>query len=229
MTGRERIVNWVTRGLLDALFRIDKEWAHHIPKRGGAIMLSNHTSIFEGPMLYVFIQPRKATAMGKREAWDNPIERFFMNTWNIIPVDRGKVDRKAITACFRALKDGSILGIAPEGTRARDEVLQEGFPGATLIAAQAKVPIYPLAHWGFRAFGENIKRLRKTRVHVRIGRPFVLQKPDTNSSAGERVRGDERRQMTQEMMYQIARLLPPRLRGPYSDLSQMTERFIRYV
>ncbi len=224
MTGRERIVNWAVRVILDALCRIDKEWISAIPRKGAAIMLSNHTSVFEGPMYYAFIQPRKTSSMAKRDAWQNPFERFFMNTWNMIPVDRGKVDRRAIAACFEAVRRGMVLGIAPEGTRAKDEVLQHGFPGATLIAAQARVPIYPLAQWGFRSLPSNIKRIRKTRVHVRVGTPFLLEKAD-----GTSVSGKDRRQMTHEMMYQIARLLPPRLRGPYADLSQMTEQFIRYV
>lgn len=224
MTGRERLVNGALRLILDTICTIDKEWIAGIPQTGPAILLSNHTSIFEGPMYYVFIQPRKATAIAKSEAWNSRVERFFMNTWGIIPVDRGKVDRRAISECFAALKRGWFLGIAPEGTRARDEVLQEGLPGATLIASQARVPIYPLAQWGFRAVPRNLAKLRKTRVHVRVGRPFLLEKSD-----GSRVSGNDRRQMTHEMMYQIARLLPPRLRGRYADLSQMSEQFIRYV
>jgi 1-acyl-sn-glycerol-3-phosphate acyltransferase len=55
-----------------------------------------------------------------------------------------------------------------------------------------------------------------------VGQPFHLQ------AQGIKVTGDVRQQMTDEIMYQLAALLPPAYRGHYADLSAATETYLRF-
>lgn len=219
-----RFVNAVVKTLFRLVYRLDVHQLHRVPQTGPALLLSNHVTNLEGPLLYVFLSPRKLTALGKIELWKNPFTRFFMKTWNIIPLHRGSVDGDAMRACFDRLSDDYIVGIAAEGTRSRDGRLQRGLPGATLLATRADCPIIPVAHWGLPGLFANLRRARRASVTVRVGSPFFLRKTD-----GSTISRSDRQRMVDEMMYQLAVLLPPDLRGAYADTSRMTTDFVVHV
>ena len=128
----------------------------------------------------------------------------------------------ALRAGLQALEQGYILGIAPESTRSHDGRLLPGHPGTTLIALRSGAPILPVVHHGDHVFWRNIKRLRRTPFHFVVGHPFTL------NDRGERVTRAVRQHMTDEIMYQIAALLPPHNRGHYHALSQATEYYLEF-
>ena len=72
------------------------------------------------------------------------------------------------------------------------------------------------------AYWQNLRSFRRTRFNVRVGTPFHL---DTDN---HRLDHDVRQQMTDEIMYQLAALLPPEYRGVYSDLENATEEYLRF-
>jgi 1-acyl-sn-glycerol-3-phosphate acyltransferase len=201
---------------------MDAREMRKLPPEGPALLMTNHTSNLEGPAYYVFMQPRRATALGKVELWGNPFTRFLMELWNIIPVHRGQVDRKAIRNSVQALEDRYIVGIAPEGTRNKTGVMRRAHPGIALIASRKRVPVYPVAHWGFTQFRQSLMRLRRARVVFRVGKPFYIDvEPGARLSAGEL------REIADQMMYRVARLLPEYMRGYYSDLSAESDTLVK--
>jgi len=224
MTVRERLLNWFVKFLLFATSKIDAAEMKEIPKRGPAVLISNHTSNIEGPLYFVLLRPRKVTALGKKELWDSPITRVFMDTWNIIKLNRASGDLEAIRNSFKALDNGYILGIAPEGTRSKNGKLKKGKAGTTFIATKRRVPVIPMVQWGLHNIMKNLKKLQQTRVNIRVGRPFYLEKKD-----GSRINAEDRRKMADEMMYQLAVLLPEKYRGAYSNLSKMSTDYITFI
>ncbi len=220
----EFIINSTIRGILRVICKIDKDELSSIPMHGPGILVTNHSTNLEGPIYYVLLDPRRKTALGKRELWGNPATRFFMQLWNIIPLNRGGPDRKALHRARAALARGEILGIAPEGTRSKSGTLQRGRPGAALLATSANVPIFPVVQWGIQDLFSNLRRLRRTRLHFRVGVPFYLDIP-----GGAAPTRDDLRKMADEIMYQLAILLPESLRGYYRDVSLKTEHYIRRI
>ena len=218
----ETLVNALIRGIVQLLCTVHGSELNRIPRKGPAIWVTNHTTNLEGPIYYVLTDPRRKTALGKQELWRNPVTRFIMQLWGVIPLNRRGADRRAMQRARRVLERGDFLGIAPEGTRSMSGRLQRGRPGAAMIATAANVPIYPMVQWGIGDLVQNLRRLRKTHLHFRVGTPFYLHVPE-----GRAPKPAELRQMADEIMYQLAVLLPPRLRGYYRDLSAMTTEFIR--
>ena len=102
--------------------------------------------------------------------------------------------------------------------------LQKGRPGAAMLATVARAPIIPMVQWGITELPRNLRRLRKTRLHFRVGRPFFLSVPQ-----GRSPKRAELRQMADEIMYQLASMMPPRYRGYYADMSKMTSEFIEFA
>ncbi len=202
--------------------RIDKTDFPKVPPRGPLILVTNHINSLEVPLLFVHLQPRKLTGLAKIETWDNKFMGWLFNLWEAIPVRRGEADLTAIRRCLDALAAGDILAIAPEGTRSYHGRLLRGQPGVVTIALRSGAPILPMAHWGGENFSDNLKRLQRTDFYVRVGRPFRL------NPNGQKVTPQLRQAMTDEIMGQIAALLPEEYRGEYAGQTGQP-RYLEWV
>lgn len=83
--------------------KVEIEGAEKIPQTGPAILITNHTTVFEGPLFYISLRPRHTIALAKRELWGHGLTRVAMEAWRSILVDRGGMDMKAIRGCFSVL------------------------------------------------------------------------------------------------------------------------------
>ncbi len=216
------LINSLIRLYTNITCRIDAPNLNEFPQKGPLIAIANHTGQIEVPLLFAHLQPRKITGWAKAEAWDNKFLHWVFNTWGLIPVHRGEADMKALKLALQALRDEKIFGLAPEGTRNKTGKLKRALSGTVIIALHSGAPIIPVAHWGGEKYLNNLKRFRRTDFHIRVGKPFKLQ------VEGVKVTSEIRQQIVDEMMYEIAKLLPEEYRGEYSDLSKAEQRFIVY-
>jgi 1-acyl-sn-glycerol-3-phosphate acyltransferase len=222
------LMHWiVTYGCklgLNVLYRIDSKELAKVPQTGPLIAYTNHTGMVEAPLLYTHLQPRKKlTAIAKVETWDNWFLNWVFTLWDVIPIRRGEADMIATRKALEALGRGYILGISPEGTRSREGKLLRAHGGIAMLALHSGAPLQAIGHWGGENFGRNIRHFQRTDLHLRVGRVFKLD------PHGERVTKDVRQQMADEMMYQLAKLLPEEYRGQYSDLENATEKYIHFL
>jgi 1-acyl-sn-glycerol-3-phosphate acyltransferase len=215
-----RFVNWVLRRVFQAVCRIQRAELRHVPAQGPLILVGNHVNFLEAPVLLPHLDPRPVTGIAKRESWKNPLFNFLFNQWEIIPIDRGAVDREAFRLAAEALAQEKILAIFPEGTRSMDGCLLQGKPGVVALAMRGKAPLVPMALYGHENFWQNLKHLRRTNFHIAVGKPFRL---DTH---GEALSRDARQEITDEIMYKIAELLPARYRGYYKDVDRVQYRYL---
>jgi 1-acyl-sn-glycerol-3-phosphate acyltransferase len=202
-------VNQAIRSITSAVCRIDREPFRSFPHRGPLIVVFNHIGSIEVPLLLAHLQPRRVVGLAKVETWDSPLMAWLFDQWDAIPVRRGEADLEAMRCCLQVLDAGDILAIAPEGTRSRHGRLLRGQPGVVTLALRSGAPILPAAHWGVEDFRRNLSRFKRTGFHIRTGEPFRV---DTN---GEKVSGEVRQQIADEIMCQIACLLPEAYRGEY--------------
>jgi len=205
------------------LCKIEKPDIHTVPHNGPMILAINHISSLEVPLLLAFLQPRRMVALAKIETWDNKFMGWLFDLWDSIPIHRGEVDLSAVRRCLGVLDSGRMLVIAPEGTRSYDGKLLRGQPGISLIALHAGVPILPVVHWGGEDFGRNIKHLKRTHFRVRVGKPFVLD------PRGEKIDGTIRQEMADEIMYQLAGLMPEKYRGQYQNGNPPPHKYLRFI
>lgn len=222
MTFTHRAVNFTMKRITRILCRVDDSQWHKFPDKGPFIMAVNHINFMEMPLMYTHLVPRPITAFVKSDGWENPILRWIFDLWGAIPIQRGEADMTAVRAGLSALDEGKILAIAPEGTRTGDGSLQQAHPGIVTMALKANVPILPVVFYGHEQLWSNIYHLRRTDFQMNVGRPFYLDR------GGVRVSKEVRRQMVDEIMYQLAGLLPERNRGYYADLSEATETYLRF-
>ncbi len=203
-------MNTVIRIGTSILCRIDKGDFPKVPLKGPIILVSNHITALEVPLLFVHLQPRELIGLAKIETWDSKFMGWLFDLWDVIPIRRGEADLEAIRRSLGVLKAGKMLAISPEGTRSYHGQLLEAQPGIAMIALHSGVPIVPIAHWGGEDFKSNLKKLRRTDFHVRVGAPFIVD------AKNEKVNSHIRQQIADEIMGQIAALMPEKYHGEYS-------------
>jgi 1-acyl-sn-glycerol-3-phosphate acyltransferase len=214
------LINFIIRVYTRITCRIDAPDLKKVPRQGPLIAISNHTGQIEVPLIFAHLQPRRVTGWAKIESWDNKFLNWVFTVWGMIPVRRGEADMHALKAAIRALENGYILGVAPEGTRNYNGILKRGLPGAVTLALHTGAPVIPIAHWGGENFMKNLKRFKRTDFHIRVGKSFRVE------TGGIKVTGEIRQQIVDDMMYELAKLLPEEYRGVYSDLDKATGKYI---
>ena len=216
------LVTGSLRGITQVLCEVEREELEKIPARGPLILVTNHINFLDAPLVFSHLQPRPVTGFAKAETWDNPWMAALFNVFGAIPLHRGEADIHAIHQGLHALEQGKILAITPEGTRSGHGRLQQGHPGVVLLALKAEVPLLPFVFWGNELFHTNFRRLRRTPFHFKVGMPFRLD------PGGARVTRELRQAMTDEIMCQLAALLPPAYRGVYAGREPQTQ-YIQFL
>ena len=201
---------------------IDSPELARVPARGPLILAVNHVNSLEVPLLLSQLYPRRMIGLAKIETWDSKFMGWLFDLYEAIPIHRGEADLEAMRRCLASLAVGDILAVAPEGTRSYNGKLQPGQPGIVLLALRSGAPILPVVHWGGECYGHNLRRLKRTEFHIRVGRPFTLD------SHNERVSGEIRQAMADEIMYQLAVLMPEEYRGEFKDCNPPPQKYLHF-
>jgi 1-acyl-sn-glycerol-3-phosphate acyltransferase len=200
--------------------RIHDEALELIPAEGPLILIVNHINILEIPIFFTALQPRPLIAFSAAKRWKVWWSRWLLNLADAIPLKIGAVNIEALRKGVDVLEENKILLIAPEGTRSGHGQLQQGYPGVVLVAMRSGALILPLGFHGHENYKSNLLRLKQTDFYFTVGKPFYLD------PKGAKVTRSVRQGMLEEMMYQLAAILPPEYRGVYGDLTQASDRFL---
>lgn len=220
---RRRLFRW---GIWNLLYRfwikIHVDGWENVPANGPVLMMGNHISFLDPVIMISFYPDRDIVPLAKIEAFDEPIMRYFVNHWGAIPVQRGEADLKALKSALEHIRQGYVVMLYAEGTRSKTGLIQ-GQEGSAYIALKTNALVVPVAIWGTLEFPFSWwRKFRRSHVYVRFGEPFRFKHD------GGKLPREHFRQMTDEAMYRIARLLPPEWRGVYSDLSKATTEFLDF-
>ena len=133
--------------VLDLKLRV--EGSEHIPARGGAVIACNHVSYLDFVFCGLGAQPanRLVRFMAKKEVFGHRISGPLMRGMGHIPVDR-KAGRGAYDEAVARLRSGEVVGVFPEATISPSFTVERAKSGAARMAAQAGVPLIPMAVWG---------------------------------------------------------------------------------
>ena len=192
-------------------FKINVIGYENIPEKGPYIVVLNHTSVADTPVLLVSF-PNIKWRFFAVDKWRSHLIYGPIMAWlGAIYVKRGEVDRRQLKEALDALKEEKAFGLAPEGVRSFTGKMIEAKDGAAYLASRANVPILPVGLVNHDRLFHNVKSLKPTNGEVRIGEPFYL--PDL----GRRAKGNDLKAYTHLIMAKIAAQLPERYYGYYQD------------
>jgi len=162
---------------------------------GPVVLAANHTSYFDALVLVSILAPRHFAFIAKREFLGNPIMRLLLTGFGCVFVERFDVQAAAGHAdqLAEAAKRGTSLAIFPEGTLLRRPGLLPFRTGAFQVAAQAGVPVVPVALRGVRSvLRDGTWYARRHPMAVTFGAPIAPDGADWSASVRlrERVRAE---------------------------------------
>lgn len=147
--------------------------ARHVPRTGGALLVSNHQSFLD-PVLATLVIPRECNYMARDTLFHNPRFKALIERYNAFPVKRDSADLGAIKETLRRLKSGKIVCTFPEGTRTQDGSIGPFHGGVVLLARKAKVPIVPTVILGaFEAWPRTAKLPHARPIVIAYDAPIV--------------------------------------------------------
>lgn len=217
-----RPIRNVMRVMISLIFNVLTDFhivgSENVPKTGPLLVVTNHFSFID-PVATIHALPRPLEFVGGAQLPHSPaIVRFIPRLWGTYQVHRGSSSRDALTAAADILASGGVIGINPEaGSWA--SVLRPPRPGAALIAVRSGVPIIPMGIDGLTDLFPSLRKGKRARVTVNIGKTFGPFKLNARSRA-DRQRLDE---IGHIMMRKIAELIPSERRGYYSDDAAIRE------
>jgi 1-acyl-sn-glycerol-3-phosphate acyltransferase len=190
------------QALLHLAMRMDVDGLRHLDVNGAAIVVFNHLSLADGPMVASLLQRNAVFLVAREFDWIPILGWWIRKVANPIYINRGVPDRAAVRRAVAVLERGGLLCLAPEGRVSRTGALTEALHGAAFIGRLASAPVVPIALYGQAQFWRAWFRLRRPHVRIIVGEPFLLPY-------------DQSRDNTTVLMRRIAELLPPPYRGVY--------------
>jgi 1-acyl-sn-glycerol-3-phosphate acyltransferase len=168
-----RLFKWsVVSPVLHLYFRGRIYGAEQVPQQGPLVVVSNHASDFDPPILSSCMR-RPVAYMAKEELFRVPVLSQAIQLYGAYPVKRGSADRSAIRAALASLQQGWAAGIFITGTRTPDGRITDPKLGAAMIAAKAQAPLLPVCLYGtHRIFRKGSAIPRPAPLTIRIGAPI---------------------------------------------------------
>lgn len=130
------------------------------------IVIGNHLSLLDPIIVALPVKRYEIAFMGKKELGGNGLLKRILLNMHTIFVNRHHSDMEAMRAVMKAIREGEVLGIFPEGTRYHQGLMEGVESGAAMIALRSGVPMIPVYLTG-RA------RLFR-RIHCYVGEPIPM-------------------------------------------------------
>jgi 1-acyl-sn-glycerol-3-phosphate acyltransferase len=203
--------------ILLPIARIESFGLENIPAFGGCILVANHLSALDLPLIAKFVPRNDSTFFAAKAHQKIFWFRWLVNSVDGIWIDRTRADLEALRRARKMLRNGYMFGITPEGTRSTTGALVEGKPGAAYLVSIGQVPVLPVGVTGTENGLASLRRLKRLQMTIRFGKPFNLPPLDPR----DRDRSLEAN--TVEIMCRIAALLPPKYHGEYANHPRLQE------
>ena len=154
------------------IFRGSLVGSENIPQKGSFILVSNHGSLLDPPLLGHAVG-RNISFMAKAELFRIPILGFIIKACGAYPVRRGIADKNTIKIACEKLSNNNSIGIFIDGTRQKNGRVNKPKHGAALLAFKNQRLLLPVAII-------NTHRLVKfrfcipffTKIVIKVGKPI---------------------------------------------------------
>lgn len=156
----------VLRLFCRVFFKYEVIGIENVPLEGNVIIAANHKSNLDPIFVASSMTTREVAAVAKKELFDHKILGFILKKLNTIPIDRENTGISTVKQILRAIKDGYVLGLFPEGTRVRGKEFGQAKAGLSLFASKGKANVVPISVIStYKLF---------SRVKIYIGEPIDM-------------------------------------------------------
>ncbi len=147
---------------------------HNMPDEGGVMVVSNHQSHFDPPLIAAALH-RQLNFLARKTLFKFSPFAWLIDYLDAIPLDTNGIGFEGIKECLRRLRRGEMVLIFPEGARCFDGQIAEFMPGSLTLAQRAKAAILPVAIDGCYDAWPRTQRFPRLwgRIRVNVGKPIL--------------------------------------------------------
>lgn len=150
------------------VYRLEVHGLENVPKDNEYIVCPNHLSTLDPPLM-VSIMPRHVAFMAKKELFDIPFLRWWIDWLGAFAVNRESLGPSTIKTVMEIKKSKWVFGIFPQGTRGVTGEIKGVTKGFAGLAKITKCAILPVGIIGT----DEVKRLPFSgKIIVNIGKPI---------------------------------------------------------
>ena len=209
MTFLYRLGRQAARTCFSNLGRLEVTGRECIPPYGPLIVVSNHLSFTDPPLLVAGIT-RPLHFIAKRPWFAGPISRYAMSRIHVTPFDRSSLPIDAVRTMLRLLAQDKAVVVFPEGHRSADHSMKQGMLGVVYLALKSQAPILPVGLTGTEKLRGWRMPAPLCRLTANIGQPFTLPVIEGRPSI------EVMNSILDMIMGRVAALLPESYRGVYA-------------
>ena len=138
------VSNFLVLPIYKFVFRGHLKGKENIPQKDSFILVSNHGSLLDPPLLGHAIG-RNISFMAKAELFKIPFLGFIIRACGAYPVKRGIADKNTIKTACKKLSNDNCIGIFIDGTRQKNGRVNKPKQGAALLAFKNQKQLLPVA------------------------------------------------------------------------------------
>lgn len=153
---------------LKIVYKLEVHGQENIPKDNDYIVCPNHLSLIDPPMMATFI-PRSISFMAKKELFDIPLIRWWIDWLGAFAVDRGNLAPSTVKTVKQIKKSKWVFGIFPQGTRQPAGVIKNVGKGFAGLARMTKCNILPI---GIIGADEKKWLPFSGKIIIKVGKPI---------------------------------------------------------
>ncbi|WP_149982905.1 MFS transporter [Pseudoalteromonas rhizosphaerae] len=178
----EFFLRFVVYLLTICMYRVRTKGDHNIPSEGAAVLVSNHVSFVDW-MFILAASPRPIRFMVFAPIYYSPALHWLFKMAKAIPIDSEKSNPQAFQEAFdevaKALDNGELVGIFPEGRLTGDgsiDIFRRGIERIIQRSPVAVIPVHLGGLWGSmfsRKAKWRLPRLKWSLVAVTVGEPIA--------------------------------------------------------
>lgn len=157
-------------------FRLRIEGVDNVPKTGAVLVVANHTSYLDPPMIGITGRRWVGFLAQAGLAKVGPL-RWWLGQVGVTLIDRDAPSKDAMRLVADCLASGEVVGLFPEGTRSKDGAVGPFRTGVEFLVRRSGAPVVPIGIDGaFRAFPRGAWFPRPTKIVVRCGEPWPAER-----------------------------------------------------
>lgn len=139
------VCHFLSIGFIKLCYRPMQSGVGKVPKRGPFLIVANHQSFFDPPLVGGFITTRHTDFIARAGLFKFKPFGWFISNLNSIPVTGDGNDTAAMKEALRRLALGRCVILFPEGSRTPDGAMRPFKRGIALLVKRAKCPVMPVA------------------------------------------------------------------------------------
>ncbi|MCA9279998.1 MAG: 1-acyl-sn-glycerol-3-phosphate acyltransferase [Phycisphaeraceae bacterium] len=159
-------------------YRIQVEGREHFPEHGGVLVIANHQSYYDPPIIGSMLNTRIFAFLARAGLFKIPGFGWLISALNAKPLSGDGNETRAMREMLRLLEDGWPILVFPEGARTKDGGMVEFQRGILLLLKRANCPIVPVAIEGFYDTWPKHKKLPRffgCRMAMRVSAPMTYE------------------------------------------------------